>query len=221
MLHALTRMLDRRRLRDARFAPLFERYRGAEVVSLDLETTSLDPSTAEVLSIAAVPVDAHGVRLSQRFVRMLRSARGFGIESIRVHRILPGESAAGGSLDEAIDELLLWLGNRPLVGYNLAFDAAILDRLARARHGFRLPNRRIELAGRYLDTLPVREGHAEPDLRLETIAAAVGVPLMGRHTALGDAVSVGLVYAALQARARGRGPGAGHGAGGTGASSTP
>lgn len=205
MLHALTRMLDRRRLRDARFAPLFERSRGTEVVSLDLETTSLDPSSAEVLSIAAVPVDAHGVRLSQRFVRLLRSAREFGIESIRVHRILPGESAAGGSLDEAIDALLLWLGNRPLLGYNLAFDAAILDRLVRARHGFRLPNPRIELAGRYLRTLPVREGHAEPDLRLETIAAAVGVPLMGRHTALGDAVSVGLVYAALQARAQGRG----------------
>lgn len=202
MLPALTRFLDRRRLRDARFAPLFERYRGDELVSLDLETTSLDANVADVLTIAAVPVDADGVRLSERFVRMVRSERDFGIESIRVHRILPGESAAGVGLGEAIDELALWLGNRPVLGYYVAFDLAVVNRLLRARHGFALPNRPVELAECYARTLPVREGNAEPDLRLETIAAKLGIPLMGRHTALGDAVSVGLLYTALQARGR-------------------
>lgn len=200
MLAALHHWLDRRRLRDPRFLPMFERYRGTEAVSLDLETTSLDPDECEVLSLAAVPVDAHGARLSERFVRSVRNARDYGIESIRVHRILPGESAGGDRLDAVIDEFALWLGNRPLLGYYLAFDVAVVSRVLQARHGFRLPNRQIELAERYLATLPVREGHAEPDLRLETIAQALGVPLMGRHTALGDAVSVGLCYAALQQR---------------------
>lgn len=202
MIAALHRWLDRRRLRDPRFLAMFERYRGAEVVSLDLETTSLDPSSCEVLSLAAVPVDAHGARLSERFVRSVRHVREYGIESIRVHRILPGESAGGDGLDAVIDEFALWLGNRPLLGYYLAFDVAVVNRVLQARHGFRLPNRQIELAERYLATLPVREGHAEPDLRLETIAHAYGVPLMGRHTAFGDAVSVGLCYAALGRGAR-------------------
>ncbi|MEZ5467359.1 MAG: hypothetical protein R3F18_06800 [Lysobacterales bacterium] len=49
----------------------------------------------KILSIAAVPVDAHGVRLSRRFVRSVRGRGDFGIDSIRVHRILPGESAQG------------------------------------------------------------------------------------------------------------------------------
>lgn len=201
MFPALTRYLDRRRLRDRRFLPLFETCRSAELVSVDLETTSLDPRQAEILSIAAVPVDARGVRLSQRFVRSVRGSGDFGIDSIRVHRILPGESAQGVSLDAAIDEFLLWLGNRPILGYFIAFDRALLNREIRRRHGFALPNRSVELADRYRRGLPVREGHADQDLRLETIAAHVGVPLMGRHTALGDAVSVGLIYSALQARA--------------------
>jgi DNA polymerase III subunit epsilon len=202
MLPVLRRFLDRRRLRDPRFAPMFEPYRGSELVSLDLETTSLDPADAQVLTIAAVPVDAHGVRLSERFVRLVRSDRDYGIDSIRVHRILPGESATGVDLDQALDELLLWLGNRTLLGYYLAFDMAVINRLARARHGFRLPNRGIELSRIYARGLPVREGHTGHDLRLETIARSVGVPLMGRHTALGDAVSVGLIHAALQRRSR-------------------
>lgn len=198
MIAALHRWLDRRRLRDPRFLPLFERYRGEDVVSLDLETTSLDPAECEVLSLAAVPVDARGARLSERFVRSVRHGRDYGIESIRVHRILPGESAGGASLDAVIEEFALWLGNRPLLGYYLAFDVAVVNRVLQRLHGFRLPNRQIELAERYLATLPVREGQAEPDLRLDTIAQTLGVPLMGRHTALGDAVSVGLCYAALR-----------------------
>ena len=105
MIAALHRWLDRRRLRDARFLPLFERYRGEDVVSLDLETTSLDPAECEVLSLAAVPIDARGARLSERFVRSVRHGRDYGIESIRVHRILPGESAGGASLDAVIEEL--------------------------------------------------------------------------------------------------------------------
>ena len=179
---------------------MFEPSSGDELVSLDLETTSLDPKQAEILSIAAVPVDAHGVRLSERFVRSVRGSGDFGIDSIRVHRILPGESAQGVALDQAIDELLLWLRNRPLLGYFIAFDRAILNRVVFARHGFRLPNRTVELSQRYARSLPAREGHAAHDLRLETIADSVCIPLMGRHTALGDAVSVGLIYAALQAR---------------------
>ncbi|MCB1610530.1 MAG: hypothetical protein KDI60_01940 [Xanthomonadales bacterium] len=209
MFSALTRFLDRRRLRDPRFLPLFEPCAGGEVVSLDLETTSLDPAQAEILSVAAVPVDAHGVRLSRRFVRSVRGRGDFGIDSIRVHRILPGESAQGEGLDEVIDEFLLWLGNRPILGYFIAFDRGLLSRETRRRHGFALPNRSVELAERYRRSLPVREGHPDQDLRLETIAAKVGLPLMGRHTALGDAVSVGLIYCALQARAglRRQGPG--------------
>lgn len=201
MLPALTRFLDRRRLKDQRFRPLFEPWSGGEIVSLDLETTSLDPKQAEILSIAAVPVDEHGVRLSERFVRSVRGSGDFGIASIRVHRILPGESAGGFELDQVVDEFLLWLGNRPLLGYFIAFDRAMLNRVVLSRHGFRLPNRSIELSQRYARSLPAREGHADHDLRLETIAGSVGIPLMGRHTALGDAVSVGLIYLALQARA--------------------
>ena len=179
------------------------------MVSLDLETTSLDPAQAEILSIAAVPVDAHGVRLSRRFVRSVRGRGDFGIDSIRVHRILPGESAQGEGLDEVIDEFLLWLGNRPILGYFIAFDRGLLSRETRRRHGFAMPNRSVEMAERYRRSLPVREGRPDQELRLETIAAKVGLPLMGRHTALGDAVSVGLIYCALQARAglRRQGPG--------------
>ena len=97
--------LDARRARRGEFAALFAAAPRAQWVALDLETTGLDTARDAVLSLAAVPVDAGGVRLSQRFARTVRPERAFGIESIRHHRLLPGELEDARPLDEVLGEL--------------------------------------------------------------------------------------------------------------------
>jgi DNA polymerase-3 subunit epsilon len=90
------------------------------------------------------------------------------------------------------------LGNRPILGYAIAFDLSLLNRLIEARHGFRLPNRVIEL--RDVFSAAWRLKHPErndPDLRYEAIMRATGVPVLGRHTALGDAVTTALAWVRL------------------------
>lgn len=197
----LRRWWNARRHRDGEWGELFAPAHGDEVVSLDLETTGLDPRSDHILSIAAVPVHAGRVWLSRRFERSVRAERDFDIDSIRHHRITPAESAGGESVTRAVEELLRWLGNRPLLGYNLDFDLRMLQPHVRRIAGFALPNRGIELAGAYQDVLLQRDPHAQPDLRFEAICQALGVPLSGRHTALGDATAVAVCWLAL-ARSR-------------------
>jgi DNA polymerase-3 subunit epsilon len=52
-----------------------------------------------------------------------------------------------------------------------------------------------------LDTLLlsalVHPGHADAEHRLEEIAARLGIPIIGRHTALGDAIVTGEVFLKL------------------------
>ncbi len=191
----LRRLLDRRRMRDTPFAPMFARHQGDDCIALDLETTGLNTRTDSVLSLAAVPVSNGVVQLSQALSLTVRGATDFRIEAMRHHRLRPLDIANGSALDVALDRLLGMLGNRPILGYAIAFDRAVLDRLVEARHGFRLPNRSIELREVYRDAWRLAHPEqTEPDLRYESIMAAAGVPVLGRHTALGDAVTTALAW---------------------------
>lgn len=194
----LRRWLDARKHGSGDWGALLQPWRGDEVVSLDLETTGLDPRQDHILSIAAVPVRDGRVRMSERFVRNVRAERSFNIDSIRHHRITPDESADGESVTASVEGLLRWLGNRPLLGYNLQFDVAMLSPHAKRITGFALPNQRIELAGHYQQRQQQQRPDAAIDLRLEAICEDLHIPMLGRHTALGDAVTVGLCWLALR-----------------------
>ena len=194
----LRRLFDARRARATPHAAMFERFRGDGCVAVDLETTGLDARRDSVLSLAAVPVEGRSVRLSQALTLTVRGATDFRIEAMRHHRLRPQDVATGLEPDVALEAFLRHLGNRPILGYAIAFDVAVLDRMVEARHGFRLPNRVIELRDVYRDAWRLAHPeHAEPDLRYETIMAAAGVPVLGRHTALGDAVTTALAWVRL------------------------
>jgi len=194
---AIRRFIDRRRHGRGDFGFLFGPADGQCQVSLDLETTGLDPRSDHILSIAAVPVSGPRILLSQRFERVIRPERGFGIESIRHHRITPAEAAAGVGVRQGVEELLRWLGGRTIIGYNIGFDLAMLDGHVRAVAGFALPNRSEDLAVAYRRVAMLDQAYGEVDLRFEAIAARLGVPVLGRHTALGDATTTAACWVAL------------------------
>ena len=187
----------RRRHGGGPWAGLLQRAPAGEWVSLDLETTGLDPRQDHILSLAAVPVRDGRVWLTERFERRIRPDRGFGIESIRHHRITPDEAGTGMSVTPAVREFLLWLGSRRLLGYNLRFDLAMLAPHVRAITGFALPNPRVELADAFANRAMRAHPGAPADLSFSTITAALGVPVLGRHSALGDATTVALCWLAL------------------------
>lgn len=199
-MHALSRWWMRRRHGEGEWGGLFLPSSAGEWVSLDLETTGIDPARDHILSLAAVPVRDGTAWLSERFERRVHTARAFGIESIRHHRITPDEASAGEPVVEVVREFLHWLGGRRLLGYNLGFDLDMLAPHVRALAGFDLPNPTVDLA----DAVAAAQRRQRPDapvnLDLVHIANRLGVPMIGRHTALGDATTVALCWLALHRR---------------------
>lgn len=199
-MRPLARWWLRRRHADGEWAALLQPAAADAWVSLDLETTGMDPSCDHILSLAAVPVHHGQVWLSQRFERRVRTDRAFGIDSIRHHRITPDEASAGEPVAEVVRDLLHWLGGRRLLGYYLEFDIGMLAPHVRALTGFALPNPQVELS----DEVAARQRQQRPDvppnLDFAHITATLGVPMVERHSALGDAVTVGLCWLALQRR---------------------
>jgi DNA polymerase-3 subunit epsilon len=198
MLKVLRRAADRRRHANGDYAWLFHPYTGDEMVVIDTETTGLDTRSAELVSIAAVKVRGDRVLTSESLdLRLARPASLCG-DSIRIHGLRGIDLEGGMAVDEALKRLLDFVGNRPLVGWHLAFDLAILNRELRPRLGFELPNATIDVAQQYLRRLRRRHPEVESAPRFEKVAELLDVPVMGRHTALGDAVTTALIFLRLE-----------------------
>lgn len=193
----LQRWWLRRRHGEGAWRDLLAEPPANEWVSLDLETTGLDPQRDHILSLAAVPVRNGRVVLSERFERRVRPDRDFDIASIRHHRITPEEAANGASITPVVSAFLHWLGSRTLLGYNLRFDIAMLAPHVQGLTGFALPNPRADLADAFATRARRARPDVPPDLDFGHIADALGVPVLGRHSALGDATTVALCWLAL------------------------
>ena len=106
--------------------------------------------------------------------------------------------AAGRSVEDVLPELLHFIGSRPLVGYYLEFDIAMINKTVRRLLGIELPNARIEVSAlyhkrKYGDAPP----GAEVDLRFATILADLGLPALDQHDALSDALMTAMMYLCL------------------------
>ncbi|HQW64180.1 MAG TPA: 3'-5' exonuclease, partial [Pseudomonadota bacterium] len=108
----------------------------------------------------------------------------------------------GAELSVALERLLEAIGPRPLLGWCLPFDRAILDRELRPRFGLCLPNPGIDLRDAWERHARRRWPDREPALALDAIAAALGVPVLDRHDAYGDALTTALCWIALESLPR-------------------
>ncbi|CAM3587472.1 3'-5' exonuclease [Halomonas lysinitropha] len=198
MLKALRRAADRRRQAHGDYGWLFSPYTGDEMIAIKCEATGLNTRRAELVSVAAVRIRGDRVLTSDSlYLRLARPASLSG-DSIRIHGLRGIDLADGADVEEALARLLDFIGNRPLVGWRLDFDLAMLNRYLRPLFGFELPNAGIDVAQAYRRQL--RLSHPEVDVRprFEQVAERLGVPVMGRHTALGDAVTTALIHLRLK-----------------------
>lgn len=195
---ALIRLADRFKNRHSDFKHLFEPYSGSDVISLDCETTGLDPKLDEVISIAAVRIEGRQVKTGDAFDAMIDHRERLSEDSIRIHRIRKQDLDEAVDIETAVMALLEFVGNRPILGYNIQFDLKFLDRYTRPMLGFSLPNHVIDLADVYRKSVVKYRPDAVPHLGFEEILEDLNVPVFGRHTALGDATTVAMAYVKLK-----------------------
>jgi len=194
----LVRLADRFKNRNSDLSHLFDAYTGSEVVSIDCETTGLDPKLDEVISIAAVKIDGRQVKTGDAFEAMIDHRERLSEESIRIHRIRKQDLDEAVDIQTAVMALIEFVGNRPILGYNIQFDLKFLDRYTKPMLGFSLPNQIIDLADVYRKSVVKYRPDAVPHLGFEEILADLQVPVFGRHTALGDATTVAMAYVKLK-----------------------
>jgi DNA polymerase-3 subunit epsilon len=155
----------------------------------DTETTGLDPSAGdEIIQIGAARIVNGRLLGNETFDHLIDPQRPLRIESIKIHGITEDMVHGQPTIGEVLPEFHAFAVDTVLVAHNAAFDMRFLQ-LKETSTG-------VRFAQPVLDTLllsavihPNQETH-----KLEAIAARLGINVIGRHTALGDAIVTGEVF---------------------------
>ena len=181
-----------------RWAHMEEPYLGDEVVVVDCETSQFDRRKGQLLSLAAVVVSGQNIQLSEALDVTVDSDARTDPDAVRVHYLRREDRRHGVAAAEAIERFLDFVGNRPICGFYIEYDRAILNRYIREYYDFELPNDFIEVSELYVRQKRRYIPEVNLDLTFEGLAKDLAVPVIERHTALGDVISTALMYIKLR-----------------------
>jgi DNA polymerase-3 subunit epsilon len=161
-------------------------------IALDTETTGLDPRRDRVISIGAVRL--HGARLfrSSTLNMLVNPGRSIPNRTIAIHGISNFMVADAPPFEQVADRLLDHTRGLVLIGHSIDFDSAILQReMQRCGRDWR-PIASLDIMLLYAGLFPDRRS-----LVLDDMAADLDVRVVGRHSALGDALTAAEIFARL------------------------
>ncbi|MFT7402651.1 MAG: DNA polymerase-3 subunit epsilon [Hydrogenophaga sp.] len=176
----LTRTLDDRRLSELAYTVF------------DTETTGLNPSQGdEIIQIGAARIVNNKLLRQESFEQLVDPKRAIPAVTIPIHGIQPEMVRGQPTIDQVLPAFHAFAQDTVLVAHNAAFDMRFLQ----------LKQEQVGLAFDHpvLDTLllsalvhPNQDSH-----RLEALAERFNVTIVGRHTALGDAMVTAEVFLKL------------------------
>lgn len=186
------------------FAFILDPAPANEWVSFDCETTGLQVGKDEIISIGAVRIAGDRIIASERLHVLVRPEKGVSAKSIVIHHLRAQDVAKGVTPEEAIKRLLHFIGSRPLVGYYLEFDVAMVNQVLFPMLGFGLPQPQIEVSALYHShkmrhlQMHLRQTSPEVDLRLASMMKDLDLPMLPAHDPVNDAVMAAMAFIKLR-----------------------
>jgi DNA polymerase-3 subunit epsilon len=155
----------------------------------DLETTGLNPAEGdEIISIGAFRMVNCRLLREEQFEQLVDPQRSIPWTSVKIHGIHPEMLIGQPLIEQALPKFHNFVEDTILVAHNAAFDMRFLQ-LKEAQTG-------VKFVNPVLDTLllsaVIHPSHENHDL--EAISQRLGVRILGRHTAQGDASATGEIF---------------------------
>ncbi len=157
-------------------------------VAIDIETTGLQVESDSIIEIGAVQF--RGTEILATFETFVEPRRTLPYRIQRLTHITPAMLVGAPAFGTIAPTLRTLLGDAPLVGHSVGFDATFLRKMHLAERNALLDT--FELASLLLPTLS--------SYSLDSVAAHLGLSAPNHHRALADAILARDVLLALEAR---------------------
>jgi DNA polymerase-3 subunit epsilon len=154
----------------------------------DTETTGLNPKEDEIISIGALRIVNGRLLKEESFDRLVNPYRSIPNESIKYHGIQAEMLEGQPDINVTLPNFYNFAKDTVLIGHNAAFDMKMLQ--------VKEQTTGISFKNPVLDTLLLSAviNPAQTNHNLEAIAKRLGIRIIGRHTALGDALTTGELF---------------------------
>ncbi|MGE0050644.1 MAG: 3'-5' exonuclease [Arcobacter sp.] len=198
MFRTIKNYFNKKNLRDQKYLFLFDKSFDNEYVCFDCETTGLNPKKDDIISIGAVIIKDNTIVSSKKFIKFIKPKTKLQAEAIKIHHIRECDLNDAEEIDEVITEFIDFIGNRPLVGYFLEFDIAMINKYLKPKLGITLPNKAYEVSEIYHDYKIEIIPQSHIDLRFNSIMEELNIPNLGKHDAYNDAIMTAMIFIKLK-----------------------
>ncbi|MDK9704622.1 MAG: exonuclease domain-containing protein [Sulfuritalea sp.] len=155
----------------------------------DTETTGLEPSAGdEIIQIGAVRIVNRRLLSHETYEQLIDPQRSLPAASVKIHGITAEMLAGQPPIAKVLPVFRAFVADTVLVAHNAAFDMRFLE-LKEDVTGIRFDRPVLDTFLLSAVLFPYQETH-----RLEAIAERLGVSVLGRHTAVGDAIVTAEVF---------------------------
>ncbi|MCB5161778.1 3'-5' exonuclease [Marinomonas algarum] len=162
------------------------------LLALDLETTGLEPSQDEIISLGLIPLNHQTIRCQGAKYWMAKPERSLNAESVTIHEITHTELAEAPRLEAILDDILEALTQQVVVVHCVSIERQFLLEASMKIYGY-------PLYFPVLDTMDIerqvmhrpwwKRFGQPPSLRLDACRQRYKLPRYKAHHALTDALS--------------------------------
>ena len=170
-----------------------------EIVSLDFETTGLDPLRDQILSYGKVDIEQGLIKLATAEHKLIKPDLDIPESSAIIHHITDDLASSGIQRKQALEQILQFLKGKVMLVHFNRIEQGFLNAACETSYGspFLIP---------IIDTLALAQrvmrhrNHAiEPNLlRLFNLRDEFKLPVYKAHNALGDALTTAELFFALE-----------------------
>lgn len=198
-VHKLKSAWALRQLTRPELEGMFQQPLPHQWVAIDCEMTGLNSNKDHLLSIAAIHINGSQIESGCGLNLICRPPTMPTRDTIVIHGLRPIDVENGLSYEQMLDQLLPFIGNRPIVGYCPQLDIGFLNKISKPYMGTNLPNQVIDIRDLYNRYSGNRtQGIAHQAQQLSAICKQLQLPDLTAHDAYNDALLTAMAFLHLK-----------------------
>ena len=201
MLEGIRQAWSKYQLKNSDFQFLYERAPDDDWVCFDCETTGLDPAKDKIISLSAIKIRGREIVTSETLNLRFKQQESINPDSIVIHRLRNIDIELGLEELDGIKQFLQFIGSRPLVGYYLEFDVAMINAVIKPWLGLKLPNKQTDISTFYTKLFYkplLKAEHEVFDLSFKAMLKKCDIPFLSAHDAFNDALMTAMLCVKMQ-----------------------
>lgn len=168
------------------------------IVALDLETTGLDPTRDEIVSVGLVEMQHEAIRLGTSWHQLVRLARDLPHQSVVIHNITDDQMRSGQPLADVLPDVLRRLKGKVMLVHYKSVEQNFINAACEKLYGAPFVIQTIDTLELGLRVLELQNHTIQStDLRLFNLRPRYNLPLYRAHNAMIDALATAELFLAL------------------------